>query len=152
MATYLLNPDDVLVLADTEHKMGGKPACYNFTYSEVLNALRGKEKRHSVKRRPGSAGIRFSRLVSLTASAINKGTWANGARIDRDAVFLKMALSFGELTPSDYEDVTVTAQTTLAQMYHSSHHLSPTQRKALNDICIDISSAGSVSDFIPGGI
>lgn len=134
MATYLLNPDDVLVLADTEHKMGGKPACYNFTYSEVLSALRGKEKRHSVKRRPGGAGIRFSRLVALTASAINKGKWANGAEIDRDAVFAKMLFRFGELKSSDYEDVTVNARVTLSSLFHNSDHITTIQRKALNSI------------------
>lgn len=135
MAVVELRPGDTLSIiwssvqetAFGQKEVESSLAC---SYEELLQRLKSKNKT-GISRRSGSAGTKFSRVVSLSVNAIKKGHWSNNAEIDRNKVFESLIANFEHLDPSQYENITSSAHKSLTSLYQSKTPLKPAQRSEL---------------------
>lgn len=138
MATVSLRPGDTLNVvwpAVYQTPLGSREveSSFSFSYDELVSRLRTKG-RGDRSRRSGTEGARFSRIIALSTNAIHKGKWSTGADIDRDQVFERMCLHYGELDRSEYVNVTANARRSLLKLHRNSSMLSSQQRKELRKI------------------
>ena len=138
MASVELRPGDTLNIVWTsvqDTPLGTKEveSSFAFSYEELLARLKAKG-RAGKSRRSGTDGARFSRIVALSSNAVKKGKWSTGADIDRDEVFEKLVVKFGELDAGEYGNITVNAKESLLNLYKSSKHLKSEQRRILKEI------------------
>jgi len=123
-----------------ETPFGSVPAQVIFTvsYEDLMKKFAIKKNQKS--RKSKNAGTHFSRIVSLSSSAIIKGLWAHGIRIDRDAVFSKLVKSFYDLDTSSYGDITKHAKQSLLGLTAHVDVLSAYQRLEVLEILDQIQS------------
>lgn len=123
-----------------ETPFGSVPAQVIFTvsYEDLMKKFAIQKSHRSRKSR--NEGTRFSRIVSLSSSAIIKGLWSNGARIDRDAVFSKLVMHFNELDKCSYGDITNHAKQSLLGLTAHCDILSNYQRQEVIGILEEIQS------------
>lgn len=137
MASVELRPGDTLNIIwssvqDTPLGVKEVESKFAYSYDELLTRLKAKG-RAGKSRRSGTSGARFSRIVALATNALRKGKWSTGADIDRDEVFAKLMLRFGELDNTEYANITANAKESLVQLYLSKNILKPQQKKDLKD-------------------
>ena len=135
MATVELRPGDILNIVWSsvqETPLGVKEVESNFafSYDELLLKLRAKGKGGKA-RRSGTNGAKFSRIVALTYSALQKGHWSTGATIDKEEVFSKLLLRFKELPRSEYLNLTDNALKALTEISNSKKLISAEQKEQL---------------------
>lgn len=138
MASVDLRPGDTLNIVWTsvqDTPLGTKAveSSFAFSYEELLARLKAKG-RAGKSRRSGTDGARFSRIVALSTNALRKGKWSTGADIDRDEVFEKLVAKFGELSLTEYVNITPNAKDALLNLYKTSKYLKAEQKRQLKEI------------------
>jgi len=139
VASVEFRPGDTLNIVWTlvhETPFGTKEveSTYALSYEELLQRMGATTK----GRKPSGKGGHFSRVVSLSAHALRKGTWTSGAAIDRSDVFLALVEHFHTLQSEDYGKISKAARRSLLALYEGAELLEGLQKVELEKILVTL--------------
>lgn len=135
MASVDLRPGDTLniIWSSTQETPLGETqveSSFAFSYEELLGKLKDKAKESKLNKK-SNKGVKFSRFVSLSYNALNKGKWSTGASIDRNQVFEKLLYQIRSLESKEYQNITSNARSFLTELCKKRSILTVEQRRVL---------------------